>query len=195
MSTEAPYTSDAVAHKNRKLGGLMLLVAVSMVGIAFAAVPLYKIFCQVTGYGGTTQKVELASTKVIDRTVKVRFIANTHRDMAWEFKPVQGSQTLQIGAQNIAYYEAYNPTDYPIVGRATYNVTPHKAGEYFSKIDCFCFTEQILNPGERAVMPVVYFVDPEMDQDINLDEVTEMTLSYTFFALDEEETAEVLSGR
>ena len=195
MSLEVQNINDSVTDKNRKLGGLMLFVAVGMVGIAFAAVPLYKLFCQVTGYGGTTQKVELASTKVIDRTVKVRFVANTHRDMPWEFKPVQVSQTMQIGTQNIAYCEAYNPTDYPIVGRAIYNVTPHKAGEYFSKIDCFCFTEQILNPGERAMMPVVYFVDPEIDQDINLDEVTEITLSYTFFALDEEETAEVLSGR
>ncbi|MBL4836264.1 MAG: cytochrome c oxidase assembly protein [Kordiimonadaceae bacterium] len=181
--------------KNRQLGGLMLLVAVGMVGLAFAAVPLYKLFCRVTGYGGTTKQVELASNTVIDRDVKVRFVANTHRDMPWEFKPIQVAQTLKIGAQNIAYYEAYNPTSHPVVGRATYNVTPHKAGEYFSKIDCFCFTEQILEPGERVVMPVVYFVDPDMDQDRNLDEVTEMTLSYTFFILDEEETAEVLSGR
>lgn len=187
--------ADTMTTKNRQLGGLMLLVAVGMVGLAFAAVPLYKLFCQVTGYGGTTKQVELASNTVIDRDVKVRFVANTHRDMPWEFKPVQVAQTLKIGAQNIAYYEAYNPTSHPVVGRATYNVTPHKAGEYFSKIDCFCFTEQILEPGERVVMPVVYFVDPDMDQDRNLDEVTEMTLSYTFFILDEEETAEVLSGR
>ncbi|MBV1901107.1 MAG: cytochrome c oxidase assembly protein [Kordiimonadaceae bacterium] len=187
--------AETISNKNRQLGGLMLLVAVGMVGLAFAAVPLYKLFCQVTGYGGTTKQVELASNNVIDRDVKVRFVANTHRDMPWEFKPIQVAQTLKIGAQNIAYYEAYNPTNHPVVGRATYNVTPHKAGEYFSKIDCFCFTEQILEPGERAVMPVVYFVDPDIDQDRNLDEVTEMTLSYTFFILDEEETAEVLSGR
>jgi len=185
----------STANKNRKLAILMLSLAVGMVGMAYAAVPLYEIFCRVTGYGGTTQKAELASVNVIDRDMRVRFVANTHRDMPWEFKPVQNTQTLKIGSQNLAYFEAYNPTKEIIVGRATYNVAPHKAGSYFSKIDCFCFTEQILQPGERVVMPVVYFIDPEIDQDINLDEVTEVTLSYTFFSLDAEETAEVLSGR
>lgn len=186
---------STVAEKNKKLGVIMLGAAVGMLGMAYAAVPLYDLFCKVTGYGGTTQQVELASNEVIDRDMRVRFVANTHRDMPWEFTPVQNKQTLKIGSQNLAYYEAYNPTNYPIVGRATYNVAPHKAGSYFTKIDCFCFTEQILQPGERVVMPVVYYIDPEIDQDINLDEVTEVTLSYTFFSLDDEETAEVLAGR
>lgn len=186
---------NATATNNRKVALLAGAVVLGMVGLAYAAVPLYEIFCRVTGYGGTTQRGELAELHVIDREMDVRFVANVHRDMPWDFKPEQVSQTLKIGEQGLAYYEAYNPTDYTIVGRATYNVVPHKAGSYFSKVDCFCFTEQILKPGERVDMPVVYFIDPEIDQDINLREVTEVTLSYTFFILDDEETAEVLSGR
>jgi len=180
---------------NRKVALITASVVVGMVGLAYAAVPLYKLFCQITGYGGTTQKVELASSNVIEREMNVRFVANVHRDMAWVFTPKQTSQKMKIGEQGLAYYEAYNPTKYAIVGRATYNVAPHKAGSYFSKIDCFCFTEQILEPGERMDMPVVYYIEPDIDQDVNLDEVTEVTLSYTFFALDDEETAEVLASR
>jgi len=183
------------ANKNRKVAMIVGGVVVGMVGLAYAAVPLYEIFCRVTGYGGTTQRVEMADARVIEREMKVRFRANVHRDMPWDFKPQQVSQKLKIGEQGLAYYEAYNPTDYTIVGRATYNVAPHKAGSYFSKVDCFCFTEQILKPGERVDMPVVYYIDPEIDQDVNLNEVTEVTLSYTFFILDDEETAEVLAGR
>lgn len=183
-------------HKNnRRVALIMMCCVVGMLGLAYAAVPLYDLFCRVTGYGGTTQQVELASTGTIDRNMQVRFVANTHRDMPWNFVPMQGKQALKVGEQGMAYYEAYNPTKQTLVGRATYNVSPHKAGLYFSKIDCFCFTEQILEPGERVTMPVVYFIDPEIDQDVNLDEVTEVTLSYTFFLLDEEETAAVLSGR
>lgn len=182
-------------NPNKKVALIVTSVVAGMIGMAYAAVPLYDLFCRVTGYGGTTQRVELASSDVIDRTMKVRFTANVHRDMPWDFEAKQVTQELKIGEQGLAYYEAHNPTDYTIVGRATYNVAPHKAGSYFSKIDCFCFTEQILKPGERVDMPVVYYIDPEIDQDINLDEVTEVTLSYTFFILDDEETAEVLSGR
>ncbi len=184
-----------VLSKNRKVAIIVGGVVLGMVGMAYAAVPLYQIFCQITGYGGTTQRAELIDTRVIDRPMTVRFVANVHRDMPWEFKPKQISQTMKIGEQTMAYFEAYNPTDHTIVGRATYNVAPHKAGGYFNKIDCFCFTEQILKPGERVDMPVLYYIDPEIDQDINLREVTEVTLSYTFFILDDEETAEVLAGR
>ncbi len=108
---------------------------------------------------------------------------------------MQISQKIKVGEQKLAYYEAYNPTSKTLVGRATYNVAPHKAGSYFAKVDCFCFTEQILKPGERVEMPVVYYIDPSIEEDLNLDEVTEVTLSYTFFVLDDEETAEVLAGR
>jgi cytochrome c oxidase assembly protein subunit 11 len=185
----------SAAKSNKKVAVIVGGVAVGMIGMAYAAVPLYDLFCRVTGYGGTTQRTDLTSEQTIERTMKVRFSANVHRDMPWNFKPKQVTQDLKIGEQGLAYYEAHNPTNQTIVGRATYNVAPHKAGAYFSKIDCFCFTEQILKPGERVDMPVVYFIDPELDQDINLNEVTEVTLSYTFFSLDDEETAEVLSGR
>jgi len=182
-------------RKNRKVALIAAGCVAGMVGLSYAAVPLYDLFCKVTGYGGTTQQVELLAEDVIDRPMTVRFVANTHRDMPWDFTPIQIKQELKIGEQGLAYYEAYNPTSETLVGRATYNVSPHKVGSYFSKIDCFCFTEQILKPGERVNMPVVYFIDPEIDQDINLDEVNEVTLSYTFFLLDEEETADVLAGR
>lgn len=183
--------------KNNRVGVVVAGTAALMVGMAYAAVPLYELFCQVTGYGGTTQEVAAADNDVIDRDIKVRFSANTHRDMPWVFEPSQGDQFLKVGEQGLAYYEAYNPTQKTIVGRATYNVTPHKAGSYFAKIDCFCFTEQVLKPGERIDMPVIYYIDPSIDEDPNLDEVTEVTLSYTFFALEGEEAEEaiVASGR
>ncbi|MFC3053467.1 cytochrome c oxidase assembly protein [Kordiimonas pumila] len=183
------------SKKNRYVAAAAAFCVFGMVGMSYAAVPLYNLFCKVTGYGGTTQKVELASSGVIDRPITVRFVANTNQDMPWDFKPMQVKQKMKVGEQSLAYFEAYNPTNQTLVGRATYNVSPHKAGSYFSKIECFCFTEQILKPGERVEMPVVYYLDPEMDQDINLDEVTEVTLSYTFFLLDAEETADVLAGR
>ncbi len=186
---------DAAA-KNRKVAFLAGGIVVAMVGMAYAAVPLYDLFCKVTGYGGTPQTENvLASVNTIDRDINVRFVANTHRDMPWDFAPMQISQKIKVGEQKLAYYEAYNPTSKTLVGRATYNVAPHKAGSYFAKVDCFCFTEQILKPGERVEMPVVYYIDPSIEEDLNLDEVTEVTLSYTFFVLDDEETAEVLAGR
>ncbi len=177
-------------NKNTRVAAMVGATVVGMVGLSYAAVPLYQIFCQVTGYGGTTKQVDVVSGEVIDRDMDVRFNASVNRDMPWDFKPVQISQTIKIGEQAIAHYEAYNPTKYTIVGTATYNVAPAKAGEYFAKIDCFCFTEQTLKPGERADMPVVYFIDPLIAEDPNLDDVSEVTLSYTFF-VDEKETARV----
>jgi len=115
------------------LGG----IAAGMVGMAYAAVPLYEIFCRVTGYGGTTQQAEVASDEILDRTMKVRFAASTHRDMPWQFRPLQSQQKLKVGEQGLAFFEAYNPTDKPMTGTATFNVTPHKAGPYFVKIECF----------------------------------------------------------
>ncbi|GHF30152.1 cytochrome c oxidase assembly protein CtaG [Kordiimonas sediminis] len=176
--------------KNKKVAGIVFGVVVGMVGMSYAAVPLYDLFCKVTGYGGTTQQADTLSAEVIDRDMRVRFNASVHKDMPWEFKPAQNTQMLKVGEQGIAYYEAYNPTDKIITGTATYNVAPHKAGGYFTKIDCFCFTEQVLKPGEKVLMPVVYYIDPEIDQDVNLNEVGEITLSYTFFVRDNEDMAE-----
>ena len=174
------------AAKNNRVAMIVGTVVVGMIGLAYAAVPLYDLFCRVTGYGGTTQ-VAQASGEVIDHAMKVRFNAAVNYDMPWQFKPEQNTQSVQVGEERLAYYEAYNPTDKRIKGTATYNVTPHKAGEYFAKIDCFCFTEQVLEPGERITMPVVYFIDPLIAEDRNLDEVREVTLSYTFFVMDDNE--------
>ena len=184
-----------LAQKNSRMAKVVLSIAVGMVGMAYAAVPLYDLFCKVTGYGGTTQEALYASDVVLDRTMKVRFSANLNHDMPWQFKPSQNSQTLQVGEQAIAYFEAYNPSDKVVAGTATYNVTPHKAGEYFAKIDCFCFTEQVLQPGERVQMPVVYFIDPLIDEDVNTDDVKEVTLSYTFFVKAEDKLTNKTIGR
>ena len=184
----------AVAAKNNRMAGMVVAVVVGMIGLAYASVPLYELFCRVTGYGGTTQRAELFDAQAIDRDMKVRFSANVHRDMPWDFKPQQISQKLKVGEQGLAYFEAHNPTNQTIVGTATYNVTPHKAGTYFAKIECFCFTEQVLKPGESVVMPVVYFIDPLIEEDRNFNEVTEVTLSYTFFVMDDEEAGTV-TGR
>lgn len=170
-----------VEARNRKMLGGIALVAVSMIGVSYAAVPLYQLFCQVTGFGGTTQVAETGDVEVIERTVQIRFAANTNRGLAWEFRPLQTKQNLRIGEQGLAFYEAVNLSDKPVTGMATYNVAPHKAGEYFAKMECFCFTEQTLMPGQRVEMPVVYFVDPLIAEDRNLDDVKEIVLSYTFF--------------
>lgn len=172
--------------KNKRLATIVVSVVVIMVGLAYAAVPLYELFCRVTGYGGTTQIAENQQVDVVDRKMKVRFAANTHRDMPWDFRPKENAQEVYIGEKKIVMFEAYNPTDRAIKGTATFNVTPHKAGEYFVKIDCFCFTEQLLMPGQRMDMPVLYYVDPQLVDDINLADVKEITLSYTFFTMKED---------
>jgi cytochrome c oxidase assembly protein subunit 11 len=161
----------------------LCLVVMGMSGLAYASVPLYNLFCRVTGYGGTTQQTAVNDTEVIDREIKIHFDASLARGMPWSFKPQQKEIILKVGESGIAFYEAYNPTDKPITGTATYNVTPQKVGEYFVKIDCFCFTEQTLMPGQRVDMPVTFYVDPELDQDEDAKEVKTITLSYTFFQL------------
>lgn len=179
---------DIDRRRNRRIGWLFAAVAATMIGAAYAAVPLYEAFCRVTGYGGTPQRVEVGGQRILDRDMTVRFNAATHRDMPWQFRPEQRLQDLKVGAQGLAYFEAYNPTDKPVIGRATYNVTPFKAGTYFNKIECFCFTEQRLEPGERVSMPVIYYIDPEIDDDSYLSDVSEITLSYTFFILEDAES-------
>ena len=171
---------------NQRTATWVVALVIAMVGMAYAAVPLYDLFCRVTGYGGTTRVAEdFSAVTVVDRDIKIRFNAATHRDMLWEFKPVDLGTEVKVGERAMAYYEAYNPTNRTITGTATYNVTPHKAGPYFTKIDCFCFTEQTLKPGERMVMPVLYYIDPAIMDDSSLDRTHEITLSYTFFVQDE----------
>lgn len=167
--------------RNARVAVVCSLVAAGMVGMAYAAVPLYRIFCQVTGYGGTTQVARSASDAVIDRKITIRFDANVSNEMNWSFKPVQRAIELKIGESALAFYRATNRSDREIVGTATFNVTPLGAGAYFNKIECFCFTEQRLAAGESADMPVTFFVDPAIADDPDLAKLTTITLSYTFF--------------
>ena len=159
----------------------LVAVGLGMAAMAWAAVPLYNLFCRVTGFGGTTQVATSGSDLVLERTVTVRFDASTVRDMAWEFRPVRPAMQIRIGETAIAFFEAYNPTDRVIAGTASYNVSPSSVGGYFTKIDCFCFTEQVLQPGQRVMMPVTFYVDPAMVDDAETAGVTTITLSYTFF--------------
>jgi cytochrome c oxidase assembly protein subunit 11 len=159
-------------------------VAAGMVGMSYAAVPLYRLFCQVTGFGGTTQRADAAPEKATDSPVSVRFDANTSGNLAWSFHAVQTQMTVKVGEQNMAYYKATNISDKPVTGTAVFNVTPVQAGVYFNKIQCFCFTEQTLKPGESIEMPVSFFVDPDMLQDPDAAGIKEITLSYTFYPVD-----------
>ncbi len=167
---------------------------VGMVGLSFAAVPLYQLFCQVTGYGGTTQLAEAAPAVVAERTITVRFNADTGPDLPWRFQPVQREMTVHLGESAIAYFVDENTSSRPVLGSATFNVTPQKVGIYFKKIDCFCFTEQFLGAGERAELPVTFFVDPAILDDRNTREVTAITLSYTFFDQGDDGLDAYLSG-
>ncbi|MEZ5796614.1 MAG: cytochrome c oxidase assembly protein [Paracoccaceae bacterium] len=159
-------------------------VAVTMTSLSFAAVPFYNWFCKVTGYAGTVAVSTTEADRVLDRTIKIRFDASLEAGMPWEFRPVQTEMVLRIGETGLAFYEAYNPTDHVVAGTASYNVTPDNAGGYFTKIDCFCFEMQVLQPGERAIMPVSFYVDPEMVDDPEAQFVKAITLSYTFHVTD-----------
>lgn len=166
-------------------------VVAGMGALAWASVPLYDLFCRVTGYGGTTQEASAASDVILDRTVTVRFDASVATKMPWTFKPAKKTMEIRIGETGLAFYEAHNPTDRPVTGTASFNVTPLSAGLYFSKIECFCFTEQTLQPGETVMMPVTFFVDPEMVADDETAKIHTITLSYTFFETEPETAAEL----
>lgn len=161
-----------------------LAVVVFMAGLGWASVPLYDLFCRVTGYGGTTNTASAAGDVILDQTMSVRFDSSVERDFPWDFKPVERTMEIRIGETGLAFYEAHNPTDEPIAGTASYNVTPYDAGRFFTKIDCFCFELQVLQPGETVLMPVTYFVDPEIVGDRDAKSVHTITLSYTFHATD-----------
>ncbi|MGE4327075.1 MAG: cytochrome c oxidase assembly protein [Pseudodonghicola sp.] len=173
----------------------LVAVVVTMGALAWAAIPAYNWFCRVTGYGGETSVAETGSDVILDRTIKIRFDASKDRNMPWEFKPLQREVTLRIGETGLAFYEAYNPTDRPIAGQASYNVAPYSAGSYFDKIACFCFTEQVLQPGERVEMPVSFFVDPAIVEDPEAKFVRTITLSYTFYEIDLPEGFAALSQK
>ncbi len=159
-------------------------VVLTMGALAWASVPFYTWFCRVTGFGGTPSVSTDGSDIILDETVTVRFLASKDAGMPWEFKPVENKMDLRIGETGLAFYEAYNPTDRPIAGSASFNVAPYEAGGYFTKIDCFCFEEQVLQPGERVLMPVTFYVDPEIRDDIDSKHVNRITLGYTFHEID-----------
>jgi cytochrome c oxidase assembly protein subunit 11 len=170
-------------NRNAKVAFIAGGVAVAMLGLGFASVPLYRIFCQVTGYNGTTQRVDEAQAATIavsDKTISIRFDANVERGMPWQFRPEHNTDTVSIGARDMAIFLAKNLSDKPITGRASFNVEPEQAGKYFTKIQCFCFTEQTLKPGEEVRMPVLYYVDPKILDDPDNKDVEQITLSYTF---------------
>ncbi|MCT4578365.1 cytochrome c oxidase assembly protein [Donghicola sp.] len=162
----------------------LVSVVLVMGALAWAAVPLYDLFCRVTGFGGETQVATSESETILDQTIKIKFDASKERGMPWEFKPMQREMELRIGESGLAFYEAYNPTDHVVAGTASYNVAPFAAGGYFVKIACFCFTEQVLQPGERVEMPVTFYVDPEIVDDPEAKYAKHITLSYTFHEMD-----------
>jgi cytochrome c oxidase assembly protein subunit 11 len=188
----------AVSRKNRRTNRAIAVACVAffgaMVGMAYAAVPLYALFCQVTGYGGTTQRVAQYSQTTLDREIKVRFDANTSGGLPWDFKPVSRDVTIKVGETTQVSYVAKNVFSRPTSGRATFNVTPQLAGAYFMKVECFCFTDTELQPGETMDMPVVFYVDPEIVNVPELRNLNTITLSYTFFPLAQDKPQEAASA-
>lgn len=174
---------------DRKLRTALLAVlgVFTMTGVAFASVPLYRLFCQVTGFGGTTMRAD-AAPGAVNGKVTVAFDSNVSPKLTWQFKPDVASDTISIGARDMAFYTATNTGTVPITGTATYNVTPEVAGKYFKKIQCFCFTQQTLKPGETVRMPVIYFVDPAIMTDPDTKDIQKITLSYTFYPVDPAKT-------
>ncbi|MBB44176.1 MAG: cytochrome c oxidase assembly protein [Rhodospirillaceae bacterium] len=175
--------------KVRTLLGIGLLLGL-MTGLTVYSVTLYELFCSVTGYGGTTKRAESSPDKILNRKITVFFNADTNSGLDWNFKPVQRKVNLRVGEKGLAFYEARSTSSKSVTGTATFNVTPMKAGQYFVKIDCFCFTEQTLEPGQTVNMPVQFYVDPKIANDRNLDEVDTITLSYTFFRSAEQKSVD-----
>ena len=182
-------TPDDLARKNRRILVVTFAVVLGMIALAYISVPLYRMLCQVTGWGGTTQMVKVNPNKdnVLTRKITVRFNTNTARNMPWTFKPDLPSVDVRVGQDGLISFRAVNPTSQTITGTAIYNVTPLQAGKYFYKTQCFCFDEQVLNPGQTVHMPVSFFIDPKIMDDPEMDDLTTSTLSYTFFKKDSAE--------
>ena len=181
-------TAATLGSRKNRTAIFAFLGALGMLGLGFAAVPLYQMFCQVTGFGGTTQRASESDAALAERlgasagakTISIRFDGTTANDVPWSFRPEQVTDTVTIGQRDMAIYLAKNNSDETITGTATFNVEPEQAGAYFNKIQCFCFTEQVLKPGQEVRMPVLYYVDPKALDDPNMDDVEQITLSYTF---------------
>lgn len=178
-----------LARKNRNVGLRMALFGLAMLGLAYASVPLYRVFCQVTGFNGTTQRATSAPGAVAGKPIGVRFDANIEPALPWRFEPEQTTVRIQPGARTTIYYHATNLTARTTTGTASFNVSPTQAGQYFSKIECFCFTEQTLKGGQDVSMPVVFFVDPKIREDEDTKDIDEITLSYTFYPVEKPENA------
>jgi len=183
--TDHPYSALDTSKRNSRTALFGLALAAGMVGAAYASVPLYQMFCQATGFGGTTQTATDNPKGIIARQMKVRFDSNVSNDLAWKVTPAKPI-TDKIGAVDTVNFVATNYSDKPITGQAIFNVSPERAGVYFNKIECFCFTEQTLQPGQTVDMPIVFFIDPELDGNQELDTIKEITLSYTFYASETE---------
>ena len=167
--------------KNARLAWSLAAAVGGMLALAYAASPLYDMFCRATGFGGTPQVAQEGERPILSRTVNVRFDSNVDANLPWRFTPLEREVKVKLGEERLVHYRVTNVSQRPIVGTSTYNVTPETAGAWFNKLQCFCFTEQLLLPGQSMDMPVVFFVDPEMDKDRRYDNVRTVTLSYTFF--------------
>ncbi|ATP18171.1 cytochrome c oxidase assembly protein [Sphingobium yanoikuyae] len=180
----SPFDRD---RRNRRTLVAMAGIGLAMLGLGFASVPLYRIFCQTTGFGGTTQRAaaDVKLTPVAGRTMSIRFDSNVQPGMPWEFRPEHRTDTVTVGARDMAIFIAKNLSDKPVTGTASFNVTPTQAGAYFTKIQCFCFTQQTLQPGEEVRMPVIYYVDPKILQDPDNKDTQQITLSYTFYPVEQ----------
>ena len=167
--------------KNARLAWTLAAAVGGMLALAYAASPLYDMFCRATGFGGTPQVAQEGERPILSRTVNVRFDSNVDANLPWRFTPLEREVKVKLGEERLVHYRVTNVSQRPIVGTSTYNVTPETSGAWFNKLQCFCFTEQLLLPGQSMDMPVVFFVDPEMDKDRRYDNVRTVTLSYTFF--------------
>ena len=185
--------AQGTAARNKRVRGGLTIAALAMLGLGFASKPLYDTFCKVTGYGGTTRVASENNNEIYERVIRVEFDANTIKALGWDFGPEQRYIDVKVGDNALAHYYAQNMTDIPTVGSSNFNVTPIKAAPYFSKLECFCFTEQALAPGERAEFPVVFFLDPLLLEDERMDEIDKVTLSYTFFPIESGEALKVYS--
>ena len=180
--------------KKKKTIFYLVFLVLFMASASFLSVPFYNWFCKVTGCGGATNVAQKESEIISDKVISVRFDASLEKGLEWEVKPVQRNMTLNLGETGLAFYEAYNPTDKPIAAQASFNVVPFSVGNFFNKIECFCFTEQILQPGEKIKMPVSFYVDPDLINNLESKNVTSVTLSYTFYEIDLPETASYLEN-
>ena len=174
-------SSNALHGRHRAVAVWCAVLVAAMVGAAYASVPLYRLFCQVTGFDGTPRVATKPSDRVLDKTMTIRFDANVAPGLPWRFEPVQTTTNVRIGENALAFYRATNTSDRPVWGMATYNVFPEQVAPFFNKLQCFCFTEQLLQPGESVEMPVSFFVDPQITGDKDAHAVTHITLSYTFY--------------